>query len=174
MYLLICIEQKEAEPSLASTSTGAMSTSASETSLEQMSACTYGKRESETWSKIEEGARRKETVDEGGEACSREPSEKGRKERADKETVMMEDNATCTEQSDIQSDVQSDLLRQDGVLNVDVRVDGSTSDEGHELQEGEKTERMMASDGGGEQVTLNVEEQSGEERQKDEAVSMAS
>ena len=161
----VCIEQKEAEPSLASTSTGAMSTSASETSLELVSACTYGKRESETWRKIEEeGARRKEAVDEGGEACSREPSEKGRKERADKETVMMEDNATCTEQSDLQ--------RQDGVLNVEVRIDGSTSDEG--LQGGEKAEWTMASGGGGEQVTLNVKEQSGEERQKDEAVSMAS
>ena len=159
----VCIELKKAEPSLASASTVAMSTS--ETSLEQMSACTYGKGESETWRKIEEeGARRKEAVDEGGEACSREPSEKGRKERADKETFMMEDNATCTEQSDLQ--------RQDGVLNVEVRVDGSTSDEG--LQGGEKAERTMASDGGGEQVTLNVKEQSGEERQKDEAVSMAS
>ena len=161
----VCIELKEAEPSLASASTVAMSTS--ETSLEQMSACTYGKGESETWRKIEEeGARRKEAVDEGGEACSREPSEKGKKERADKEIFMMEDNATYTEQSDLQ--------RQDGVLNVEVRVDSSTSDEGHELQGGEKAERTMASDGGGEQVTLNVKEQSGEERQKDEAVSMAS
>ena len=171
MYLLICIEQKEAEPTLASTSTVTMSTSASETSLELMSACTYGKGESETWRKIgEEGAGRKEAVDERGEACSREPSEEGRKERADKETVMMEDNATCTEQSDVQSDLQ----RQDGVLNVEVRVDSSTSDEGHGLQGREKSEQMMASDGGGEQVTLNVKEQSGEERQKDEAVSMAS
>ena len=167
MYLLICIEQKEAEPTLASTSTGAMSTSASETSLEQMSACTYGKGESETWRKIEEeGARRKEAVDEGSEACSREPSEEGRKERADKETFMMEDNAMYTEQSDLQ--------RQDEVLNVEVRVDSSTSDEGHGLQVGEKAERTMASGGGGEQATLNVEEQSGEERQKDGAVSMAS
>lgn len=164
MYLLICIEQKETEPTLASTSTVAMSISALETSLELVSACTYGKGESETWRKIEEeGARRKEAVDEGGEACSREPSEEDRKERADKETFMMEDNATYTEQSDLQ--------RQDGVLNVEVRVDGSTSDEGHELQGGEKAERMMAS---GEQTTLNVKEQSGEERQKDEAVSMAS
>ena len=171
MYLLICIELKEAEPSLASTSTVAMSTSASETSLELMSACTYGKRESETWRKTEEeGARRKEAVDEGGEACSREPSEEGRKERADTETFVMEDNPTCTEQSDVQSDLQ----RQDGVLNVEVRADSSTSDEGHERLGGEKAERTMASGGGGEQVTLNVKEQSGEERQKDEAVSMAS
>ena len=169
MYLLICIEQKEAEPTLASTSTVAMSTS--ETSLELVSACTYGKGGSETWRKIEEeGARRKEAVDEGGEACSREPSEEGRKERADTETFVMEDNPTCTEQSEVQSDLQ----RQDGVLNVEVRADSSTSDEGHERLGGEKAERTMASGGGGEQVTLNVKEQSGEERQKDEAVSMAS
>ena len=148
-----------------------MSTSASETSLELMSGCTYGKGESVTWRKIgEEGARRKEAVGEGGEACSRELSEEDRKERADKETVIKEDNATCTEQSDVQSDLQ----RQDGVLNVEVRVDSSTSDEGHGLQGREKSEQTMASDGGGEQTTLNVKEQSGEERQKDEAVSMAS
>ena len=145
--------------------------SASETSLELMSACTYGKRESETWRKIEEeGTGRKEAVGERGEGCSRELSEEGRKERADKETVIKEDNATCTEQSDVQSDLQ----RQDGVLNVEVRVDNSTSDEGHELQGEEKTERTMASGGGGEQTTLNVKEQSGEERQKDGPVSMAS
>lgn len=109
-------------------------------------------------------------MDEGGEACSRELSEEGRKKRADKETVIKEDNATCTEQSDVQSDLQ----RQDGVLTVEVRVDSSTSDEGHGLQGREKSEQTMASDGGGEQTTLNVKEQSGEERQKDEAVSMAS
>ena len=166
----VCIEQasqKKAEPTLASTSTVAMSASASETSLEQMSACTYSKGESETRRKIEEErARRKKAVGERGEGCSREPSEEGRKERADKETIMMEDNATYTEQSDLQ--------RQDGVLNVEVRADGSTSDEGHERLGGEKSEQTMASDGGGEQATLNVKEQSGEERQKDEAVSMAS
>ena len=147
-------------------STDDMSTSASEASLEVMSACSYGKGESEAGRKIEEeGARNRETVDERGEACNRELSEEGRKERADKETVTEEDNATCTEKSDVQSDLQ----RRDEALSAEVAGDSSTCDG---LQGREKSEQAMASDRGGEQATLNVEEQSGKERWKDEAVSM--
>ena len=166
MYLLLCVDrtpQKKTEPT--HTSTGAMSTSASEASLELMSTCSYGKEDIEAGRKI--GARNREAVDEGGEACSRELSEEGRKE---KETVTEEDNATCTEKSDVQSDLQ----RQDEALSTEVAGDSSTCDECHGLQGREKSEQTMASDCGGEQATLNVEEQSGEGRWKDEAVSMTS
>ena len=171
--LLLCVDrtpQKRTEPTLVNISTDDMSTSASRASLELMSACSYAKGESEAGMRIEEeGARNRETVDEGGEACSRELSEEGRKERADKETVIEEDNATCTEKSDVQSDLQ----RQDEALSAEVAGDSSTCDECHGLQGKEKSEQQtMASDCGGEQATLNMEEQSGEERQKDEAVSM--
>ena len=146
-------------------STDDMSTSASEASLELMSACSYAKGESEAGRKIEEeGARNREAADEGG-ACSRGPSEERRKE---KETVTEDDNATCTEKSDVQSDLQ----RLDEPLSAEVAGDSSTCDECHVLQVREKSEQTMASDCGGEQATLNVEEQSGEGRRKDEAVSM--
>ena len=174
MNLLLCVDQtsqKRTEPTLVNKSTDDMSTSASEASLELMSACSYGKGESEARRKIEEeGARDREAADEGGEACNRELSEEGRKERADKETVTEEDNATCTEKSDVQSDLQ----RQDEPLSAEVTGDSSTCDECHVLQGREKSEQTMASDCGGEQATLNVEEQSGEGRRKHEAVSMTS
>ena len=170
MHLLLCIDrtpQKETEPT--HTSTSPMSTSASEASLELMSACSYSKGDSEAGRRIEEeGARNREAVDEEGEAYSRGPIEEGRKE---KETVTEEDNATCTEKSDVQSDLQ----RQDEALSAEVAGDSSTCDECHGLQGREKSDqRTMASDCGGEQATLNVEEQSGEGRRKDMAVSMTS
>ena len=120
-----------------------------------------------------------ETVDKGSAACSKELSEEGRKERADKEkeTVTKKDNATCTEKSDVQSDLQ----RQDEALSAEVAGDSSTCDECHVLQGREKSEQQtMVSDCGqmsgcgGEQATLNVEEQGGEGRWKDERVSMTS
>ena len=168
MYLLLCIDrtpQKGTEPTHTS-----MSTSALETSLKLMSACSYSKGESEAWRRIEEeeeeGARSREAVDEGGEDCSRKLSEEGRKE---KETVTKEDSATCIEKSDVQSDLQ----RQDEALSAEVAGDSSTCDKCHGLQGREKSDQWtMASDCGGEQATLNVEEQSGEGRRKDEAVSM--
>ena len=170
MYLLLCIDrtpQKKAEPT--HTSTGAMSTTDSEASLELMSTCSYSKGESEAGRRVEEeGARNREAVEEGGEACSRELSEEDKKE---KETVTKEDNATCTEKSDVQCDLQ----RQNEALSAEVAGDSSTCDECHGLQGREKSEqRTMMSDCGGEQATLNVEEQSGEGRRKDEAVSMTS